>query len=324
MKSTSVIALLFTATIVAQPVRAEINIRISVKFILDANGNLPVNSSSTAFGGSTTNLINSQAVVNNINFSNQLLAQMGRGYRIDLTEIRQVSGASRFYNINARSSENRIDLETAATAGPAARDRYFWRDDAINIYINNTSSGVCSFPGHYSAIFVGSVSYNTLILHEVGHFFDLLHTHQSGGDEVSDTVVDNQNWTFAQLTANNPGATTSQLSDVWLNIMSYHLPQNLLTAGQLDRWTDTANGARTDVTSGRTWFVDDDAVGAFPTGSSEATAGIGGPFRRVQAGIDAASAEDIVLVRAGNYYEQPTVSDAVTLRATRGSAIIGR
>jgi len=49
------------------------------------------------------------------------------------------------------------------------------------------------------------------------------------------------------------------------------------------------------------------------------------PWKTVASGIAAASAggNDIVLVRPGSYDEPMTVTKPLTLRATRGTAVIG-
>jgi len=324
--------------------RGQIQWRISVKFILGPGDMMPTNSD--GFGANSANLTNRQAVTDNINYANQLLDRTGRGFRFNLTEIQDVSGASSFFNLPARSEANKISLEAAATASAGARAQFFWRDDAINVYINNTSSGVCSFVGSGNIIFSGSAAYDTLILHECGHFFDLLHTHNTqafrnsngttctasnqcscaqliGGDDgVADTVLDHQCWDRPALVANNPGAGDFQIDNVWLNVMSYHLPQDRFTDEQMDRLTDTASDARRFVATGRTWFVDRNCGTVFRNGSSRCDF-FSGPFGAVRDGVNSAQSGDIVLIRSGNYNEPMTINRSVTLRASRGSVSIG-
>jgi len=188
-------------------------------------------------------------------------------------------------------------------------------------------------------IFVGSSAYDTLLLHETGHIMSLPHTHDSeqfrnsngsacslgcscaqliGGDDgVSDTLLDHECWTRAQMAAGNPGATSSQLDQSFLNVMSYHLPQDRFTTLQLDRATDTSNGSRFNVASGRTRFVDRNGLVPLQNGSSTL------PYTTVGNGYANAAAGDIILIRPGNYNEPGTFTNAVTFRATRGAAVIG-
>ena len=325
-------------------VSAQIQWRISVKFILGSSGQFPTNADGFTTAG--VNLTNHQAVTDNIAFANELLDRTGRGFRFNLTEIQDVSGASSFFNLPARSEANKVSLEAAATANATARAQFFWRDDAINVYINNTSSGICSFVGAGNIIFTGSSAYDTLILHECGHFFDLRHTHDTqqfrnsngttctasnacgcaqliGGDDgVADTVLDHQCWDRATIGANNPGASATQIDNVWLNLMSYHLPQDRFTDDQMDRLTDTASISRRNVATGRTWFVDRNCGSISRNGSSRCDV-FSGPFSGVRDGVNSAQSGDIVLVRAGNYNERMTINRSVTLRASRGAVVIG-
>jgi hypothetical protein len=329
----------------SENVHGQIQWRISVKFILGASGQMPTNSN--GYSGNSANLTNRQAVIDNINLANQLLDRTGRGFRFNLTEVQDVSGASGFFNLPARSEANKIALEAVANSNANTRAQFFWRDDAINVYINNTSSGVCSFVGSGNIIFSGSAAYDTLILHESGHFFDLFHTHQGqdfrnsngttctasnacdcaqliGGnnDNVADTVSDHQCWDRAALVANNPSASAFQIDNVWLNVMSYHLPQDRFTDDQMDRLTDTASIARNFVATGRTWFVDRNCGSISRNGSSRCDV-FSGPFGLVRDGLNSAASGDIVLIRAGNYNERTVFNRPATLRASRGSVSIG-
>jgi len=319
--------------------RADLNVRVSVKFILSAGGNRPSNGG--GWGANGVDLVDNATVISNINYANELMRRHRRGYQYTLTEIQDVSGWSGFFNLAARNGPNKDALQAVATSNATTRAQFFWRDNAINIYINNTSSGVCSFPGPEAAIFVGSRAYDTLLIHEMGHYFDLYHTHQDeqfldaddsscaaadctcaqliGGnnDNVGDTLRDHECWSRAQIAAATPGASQTQIDNVWLNIMSYHIPQDRFTSDQLDRWTDAANSSRNAVVTGHTRFVDRDNGSIFQFGTSAF------PYQTVTVGVANANAGDIVLIRPGNYNQPQTISKAVTLRATRGSAVIG-
>jgi len=322
--------------------QAQLEWRISVKFILGPSGQRPSNSG--CFGDSGVALIDNASVVSNINYANQLLDRTGRGYRFRLTEIQDVSGWSGFFSIAARDAGNKAAVEAVATSNATTRAQFFWRDNAINVYINNTSSGYCSFPGSGNVIFAGSCAYDTLIIHESGHFMNLAHTHDTeqflnangtscssgcscaqligGNDGINDTPLDHECWNRAQIVAANPGFSSDGIDNTWLNIMSYHLPQDRFTSDQLDRMTDTSNGARFNLATGRTRFVDRNCGTILSDGSS----GCGlfsGPYRTVGGGVSAANNGDIVLIRPGTYAEPGTINKAVTLRATRGPATIG-
>ena len=318
---------------------AQINVRVSVKFILGSSGQLPSNSG--GFGAQSVALVSNQAVTDNIALANEFLRNNRRGYQFQLTEIQNVSGWSSFFNISARSQSNKEALEATATSNATTRTQFFWRDNAVNVYINNTSSGYCSSPGNGSVIFVGSAAYDTLVIHEIGHYMSLAHTHSGeqflnsdnsacgsecscakliGGtnDGFPDTLPDNECWSRAQMVAANPGATTTQIDNTFLNIMSYHLPQDRFTPDQLDAWADTGNSDRFNAVTGRTRFVDRDNNGIIQAGTSSF------PFRTLSQGVNAAAvAGDIVLIRPGSYNETLTITKALTLRATRGTAVLG-
>lgn len=85
--------------------------------------------------------------------------------------------------------------------------------------------------------------------------------------------------------------------------------------------TDASNGKRREVASGRTVFVDANAPGIAPDGSSKGGFG-GGPYKNLGSGIDAAETGDIVLIRPGTYTDATRLTKAVTFRATRGNATL--
>jgi hypothetical protein len=199
------------------------------------------------------------------------------------------------------------------------------------------------------------------IVHETGHHFNLKHTHQGekyknsdgsdctaedcscanlvGGnaDLVADTIPDHQCWDAQDAIAqgnyglNYAGLTSARqaaVDRVWLNLMSYHgstsgYSSNFFTSDQLDRWTDSANHDRPNEVSGLTRFVDLNNSCLAQNGSSACVAGAGGPFPTIANGISHASAGDIVLIRPGHYNEPMTITKAITLRATRGDALVG-
>jgi hypothetical protein len=150
-----------------------------------------------------------------------------------------------------------------------------------------------------------------------GHFFSLAHTHAGeqflngngtscsaqdctcaqlipgSSDGFADTLPDVDCWTRSQLVAANPGATTAQIDNTFLNIMSYHLPQDRFTSDQLDEWTDAANGSRNNVVTGRTRFVA--TTGNDTTGNGSSTA----RYRTLVKGVTIANSGDTVLSPRG-------------------------
>jgi hypothetical protein len=260
-----------------------------------------------------------------------------------------LTGVSQWYNVQARNNSNKLVLQAAARTNSSL---YAYRNNAINVYVVNDISGVCSFPPGDDIVLVGANAYRTLLLHECGHFFNLRHTHNTerfenfdgstctnadpctcfrafeGDDGVADTPLDNQCFTRDQVSSvnfdNRPydllnDGEKAFVNNTWLNIMSYHPPAGLtiLTDDQLDFATDASNTSRFNVATGRTRFVDRTHPGA--EDGSRAN-----PFRSVGAGIVAATPGDIVLIRPGNYNETATYAKPITLRATRGAASIGR
>jgi hypothetical protein len=323
---------------------AQIQWRLSVKYFTDSFGNLPA----------PGNGIGSRAeLTNHLKAANALLRESGRGYQLVLAEVVDLRGLSQWFDLPARSEANKQALEAAAIGNPTL---YLWRAGSINVYINNSSSGICSFPGSGSLIFLGqslpggAINASSLF-HEIGHFFNLCHTHgcpcgdcgsdfdcDAGlrSDEIPDTLQDNACWDNQDRVAINnfTGRRYDQLNDaqraevdaVFFNIMSYHPTRDRLTPDQLDRMTDTSNGDRINVANGRTWFVDRNCSGLFRNGSSQCGS-FSGPFTELTDGVNSAQGGDTVLIRAGSYFVPQmmnTINKPITLRASRGNVTIDR
>jgi len=339
---------------------AQLEWRISIKVFTDANGALP-RVPFWGLGGATLY----QELSNGVNYANAVLDAAGRGYRWRLTEIVNVAGGTAelpaatnsWFNLPVNGA-NQDDLDAKAKRNPAG---FQYRDDAVNFYYVNQTSGAnggyCAFPAeNQNVILVAPSSFGDVLIHESGHFFSLRHTFDTeayqntdgtacssncacavwigGDDAIGDTPLDHQCWNQNNVATSTYGRLYAQLNtgeqyfvdNTWSNIMSYHSPGNRFTSDQLDRMTDTSNGGRRNVASGRTWFVDLNSSCPNPTGSSFCALVFGGPFPTVTAGINAADNGDIVLIRAGNYNELRTFNSAsgsVTLRATRGNVTIG-
>src|SRR5687768_14659323 len=94
--------------------QAQLNIRLSVKFILGSSGQRPSNGG--GFGSSGVDLVDNATVTSNINYANELMRMNGRGYQYTLTEIQDVSGWSGFFNLAARNQANKQALEAVANS----------------------------------------------------------------------------------------------------------------------------------------------------------------------------------------------------------------
>lgn len=327
---------------------ADLYIRVSVKLIYSAAGNPPANSS----GDVTEATV--QAMIDK---ANVWLDDDGRGYQLKLTGVIPVLGLSDWYNVEVDAS-TRSSLDAEVTASADSMSRYSFARNAINIYINGYSSGTysgyCAFPPDENVILLRANASALTLLHECGHYFHLYHTHQGedgcadpsescgcgetlvGGnaDHIGDTIADHRCWSQDNIATGNYGVTYANLNTsqqaavdrVWYNLMSYHGPPDpVITPDQWDRLTDNANGVRDNVASGKTIFVDNTAdCDDLPYGTSTC------PYPTVFLGVFlGADAGDIVLLRSGNYVEEPAsgettlvISKAVTLRASRGNATV--
>ena len=311
--------------------QADINVRLSVKFILNFNGARP---SSVAPDIGTNGTFQVE-----VDRGNGILAATGRGQRLQVVEYIDIqppapagSNANYWYTLPARS--NRSTIENAALANQAL---WRWNSGAINIYVNNTSSGQCSFVNGGSSISLGaSISLGT-VLHEVGHFFNLRHTHAgddtgctnvvvADGDFLSETIPDHNCLNRDGLSTANFGANYASLNAAqqaavntsWLNVMSYHQEDQLLD-GQMDLWGEIANVSRLFVCSGRTWFVSNSGSDIWVGDAA------GAPFATVPRALNAVGTpDDVILLRNGAYGAPTFINTRCTFRATRGPAFIFR
>ncbi len=264
------------------------------------------------------------------------------------------TGPSRWYNTNFFDNTNvngqtqgsiwKDQMEAAARSQAA----YRWNNNAINLYLTNgICGGICSFAHENdNIVIIGgcSAANGSLQLHELGHYFNLYHTQGRpcgdcgagqtgvchtipGDDEIADTLPDLACWNQDNIARNRFGRNYAQLNageqnlvdDVFMNVMSYHPNLVRLTEQQLDRWADTANGARAAVRDGQMIFVR--PGGPFGNGSSAS------PLNGVVIGVVASQARpgnNILILRPGVYNERPRINTPVTLRATRqGPVFIG-
>jgi hypothetical protein len=306
-----------------------IDVRISVKFIRDSNGNNP-----TPAAPRTTDISNPTTFAAEVVSANAILDATQRGYRIIALEYLYIRPpepilppglpANFWYNLDARS--NRAVFEAAATADPAT---WQWRTNAINIYVNNTTSGQCSFSGTGNSISLGREIANGTVLHEIGHFFDLRHTHPGDydgmlngwgdGDSLAETLPDDPDASIADVNAFHAAQPAQLRNDLINNVMSYHNETALLPV-QMDIWGTTGNGPRFGFVSGKTFFVSTAGLDALFWGESS-----GLPLRTLavaQTRVSSPRLHDTILMRPGTYNESVTISSACTLRAANGTVTI--
>ncbi len=332
----------------------DINLRLSIKYILDNDGNRP----SGRYDGEAV-------VIGIIEQTNQVLRRWGRGYQYVVTDnpFPEVQNAGQFFVLVQGEAGL---IEAAAEAAPA---QFFWRLDAVNIYIissyNGGGAGAAIPSGEPlgGEIVVYSVdlpeSLDTLWPHEIGHHWDLYHTFDDDG--VGDTEPDpspfqcidrmqcpeggTEECCCATKIANldqasqDSGWTQEQYDYLRWNIMSYYgspdcdpadritFDNMIMTPGQLDRWSDGMRQFHAGESSGHTYFVDLRNVSGQSDGYSRAWPNPIqlGPYPTVAAGVDRADAGggDIVLIRGGSYNEALPISKPVVLRGSGGSVIIG-
>jgi hypothetical protein len=248
---------------------------------------------------------------------NRLINGYARGCRLAVTEIVQLpSSLSAWFNVQARNGANRDQLLSNATASPAL---YAYRSDAINIYINNSSSGVCCGANN-GLIFVGNEDNSTTMFHEIGHMLGLCHTQGCGcngcppdalgacdtptSDNVGDTIPDLPCWSRDMVSMNWAGLPYASLNasqqdtvnDVWFNIMSYHSSLTRLTPGQMDKIAENSNDDRDNVTGNYFVFVDGTSGNDLFSGRSVALS-----CRSISGAISGSGNDDVLLIRAGTY-----------------------
>ncbi len=297
--------------------------RISVKVFTDAQGARPVG-------------MFDSVIQNQIDAYNDRFRLMARGFSYELTEVVQLdSSLSFWFDVNARDGGNRANLQANAELFP---ELYAYRDNRINVYINNSSSGICCGAGS-GLVFMGAFGANSSTMaHEIGHYLNLAHTQGKGcngccpdalgccdlpgSDEVSDTLVDLACWdrnqvsqiNFSQNYASLSASRQDQVDDVWFNLMSYHdndLPDFRLTPGQITRAAQSSNTERDNVAANYFRFVD-------PNGGDDAANGLllSSPLRTFAGAVTAAGASDTLVFAAGTYSRASTSAYRITKACT--------
>lgn len=306
---------------VAQSALAEVPVRVSIKFILDVSDNRPS--------------------VGNLNTDTEIIAEFDAGESIlrqNLSEfsLHNVEGADTIVELDdvsqwytSTSDEtNRDDLRAAAMANPTA---YGWRTDAINIYINGgDSSAISKFPPDNDIILMNQFCSNTpsCIFHELGHSLYLMHTHETSGDECTDTITDNNSWSRDDIAQNNYGCnyadcTSAQQAAVDLvfnNVMSYHVsePQNRLSGCQKDRVSRQGDLDRDWLLTKDPIYVDADAI-QWPLENGS----FNWPYNTLQEAVDAGELSGKVLVlEQGNYTLATTINTNVEIVTRSGPSYV--
>jgi len=315
---------------------AEIEVWLSVKFILKLDGTRP---SGPGDGISISNITDFRA---EIDHGNQALARAARGIKLRVVEYLEIqpptpegTPSDYWFDLDARS--NRGVIEAAALGDPAT---WRWHPGAINIYVNNTGSGSCSYVAEGTSIALGSTIYTRgTVIHEIGHFFDLKHTHVGDppcrgtppyfvgdGDGLSETIDDHACLTRDELSRSNfngrayallTASEQQALNTSFLNVMSYHI-EEIFVPAQMDIWATNANHARLFACLGRTWFVAPFGSDA-SNGTMPQTA-----FATIARSLQSREGpNDVILLRSGAYTAPGNrLNVPATYSATRGPVTI--
>jgi hypothetical protein len=341
------------------PSLGDITVRVSIKFFTDDNHNLPaVDDARGPTPQSDTPHAIAQWLVAGCNDSPSLRQ---RGFRFTLSEPAMILPASlsSWFTRDPRTGNAKAELETAALND---RVTFRYRDNAVNVYINNVAtSGSCSRPVNGSVTFLGRDVYRQLLAHEAGHFFDLCHTQgcecngtadtmpgdvicrtQPGNDNLGDTLPDLDSWnTPDQVALMNFGfiysapevsdAQRVQVDFVFQNLMSYHLGDPLPdgTANPYNLLTDDQLDLYAATANNqRLGQVVGRTWFVAATGADGAGRGISSAtaLRTLDASLSAvSSAGDVILLRSATFIAPPgIIAAACTLRATRGPVTIVR
>lgn len=348
-----ILCAVFAGLFLQQAAAQHITIRLSIKIIVDPVSGLPP--------AGISNGLFQVAVAR----ANQWMADYWRGYRFQITELTTiggpaqggVNGPSKWFNVPPVGT-NMMNQKLADLFQEDTRTNglYLRRTNQVNFYVNTApaanTGGWCPIaPAEASNLSCwGIVNDGPFwVVHETGHYFGLVHTFgdcqcsagcsypDTGSDDgISDTLPEGDCWTLNQIAVANFNGTNyanltpdakRRVDDTFYNVMSYHnvpnkdVDESRMTELQLDRHANTANASRNAFVSGRTRYVS--------TSGDNGNSGLtGGAPKRTVLNAVAASASgggDIVLLRPGNYNEQVTLMQPVTLRATRaGWVTIGR
>lgn len=307
---------LFMALILTGTANAQVPVRISIKYILNASDNRP------ALG----NLATDEQIDAEVTAGINILAGVISEFSIDQIEFVDLTGLSKWY-LTTATEANRDALRTAAQADPAT---YHWRTDAINIYITaGDSSAVSDFPPNNNIILMNQNCGNnpSCILHEMGHSMNLYHTH-SASENCADILPDNKDWTKDQLAqnsysclyANCTAAQKARIDLTYNNIMSYHTdePQTRISACQMDRMSTQGDSDRNWLLSKLPIYVNGSVSPLFTIGRFVL------PYTSLQTALSAGGlANKVLVLQQGDYtVTQDTISDTVEIVTRSGPSDI--
>lgn len=291
-------------------------VRVSVKFILNGSGNRPASGS-----------INTDAEVNaQFTRSSQIFSRFISEIRLHEVEILEVSGQSAFF-LNDASESSRNAIRNAAIANPGT---FFWRDNAVNLYITGSgASAIADFPPNNNIVIMCQGSYDTTMAHELGHILNLAHTHEPccGGDGCTDTLTDDGDWSKDQIANANYGVTYANctvgqrfnVDMTYSNLMSYHDPDNrsMISPCQMDRQS-------TQVWDDRNFFLSKLPI-YIQAGYGGSQAGsFTQPYATVQGAINANVLNNRVMVLKTGTHADPSsaISTRTDVVPRRGTSVI--
>jgi Pregnancy-associated plasma protein-A len=325
---------LFAVALLSTPsVQAEILWRVSIKQIIH-----PITGVSACTDWATR-----ADAERAIDEANAILDATGRGARLVLTDYTPVPNANNFAMLTP-TPENVGIIEDYALA-----NNYGWRSDALNVYLTQAAGGFigyCSFPGDQRSTIIlactGGRPRGQLLLHEIGHFFDLAHTfngstccdrtttptcsHTFSANGILSDLIPDLNCDFPnEIATNRFGRVVAQLNAeelalfnvTYRNLMTYHPVTVELSGQQNDIMAITANTVRANAVQGHTRFVSNFGF-VFGAGSRTASS-----LPTVAQAVTEATSGDAVVIFAGNYNEPQTITKALTIQATRGPVTIG-
>jgi hypothetical protein len=312
---------------------AAVPVRLSVKFILDAQGNR---------GTAAGNLVLDQDVQDQVDRANEVLLGMESEFRVELLEIvdlpdHEYHHADDVTDSLANIYNNAFLLHAANPLMPDRRAEYAWRDDAINLYITGDAdgSGAAYLPGRNHIAVMGQGANATTLAHEIGHNLDLLHTFEGGGDGCSDTLIDRNPrqqtgsfWGKDEIANENFGINYAsldatqqrQVDEVFSDVMSYHDSNNrsFLSGCQMGRKSAQAWDDRDWLVTRRPVYVDPAAGAGGNSGSWP------NPYATLDEAIVAGNLGNrvMVLLEGTHSMSSPLSAPDLEVMARRGDATV--
>lgn len=309
---------------------ADVPVRISIKFFVDADGN---------HAGTGTYATNAD-MQDDVDWSNVVLAGMDSELRFEVTEMVDLPTSLSAYFTS--STADKLTIRSLAQADPAT---WSWRTNAINVYISGITKaaagegadGSSTFPPDNNIIILMQSCITGCFVHEAGHSLDLYHTHETagfdGGDKCSDTLTDNSGWTSIDQMANaNYGKNYSLLTAAqqdavdrtWNNIMSYHFspPWDRITLCQKDIASSTSYDDRSWLLGKIPIYVNSNAVCGILCNGSWAL-----PFLNLQNALSSGSPNGkVIVLEQGNYTitQASGINTNVNIGTRNGASSVSR